>query len=51
MTDVVLVLFDGAKVLFDTAEANESEEGRKNGKVVPLDLAAICCGGGGNVVV
>ena len=43
MVDGVLAPFDRAKVLFDMAEANEIEVGRKNGKVVPFDLIAICC--------
>jgi hypothetical protein len=44
-TDGGLVLFDEANVLFETAEANENDVGKKNGEVVPFDLIAICCCG------
>jgi len=38
-------MIDGVLVLFDMAEANEIGVGRKNGKVVPFGLIAICCCG------
>jgi hypothetical protein len=34
---------EGVFVLFDGADANENDVGRKNGEAVPFDLVAICC--------